>query len=348
MKTTKQLTAAFLILNFAFCIAWAAPEEYVTKSASGSTAATVYFEPGQRTASLIVADVTSDKATSVLNWRVGGQQLTILKAVPATVISNILTTVSATSAYGLNSNIVSVTAAGTVTAHTAGTNSLVTNAVITLHNPIGTNLAVSDRIRERTSTYYQVQALSSSNIVSVSTNSAVTNGNLYLLTGAAGQFATNTLTSYTTNGANYDLNFTNAFTSTFNPDRVYVLTTNLYSVDFVAGRTATDVYLTSGTGLADGDTIVITPATGGTFVNQVNANAAYIYQNQTISAATGIALAAGDSLFVLGPDVNTPVGAATLRLMADPVRILPAGLPARLQVDGTSAVSINAAIVRYK
>jgi len=338
---------AFVGLMLSALALVAVPDEYVTKTASGSTAATVYFEPGPRDARLVVTDVTSDKAASVLNWRVGDQQLTILKAVPATVISNLLTTVSATSAYGLNSNIVSVTSAGVVTAHTAGTNSLVTNGIITLHNPIGTNLAVGDRIRERTSTYYQVTALSSTNLVSVSTNSAITNGNLYLLTGGAGQMITNTLTSYITNGANYELNFTNVFTNIFNPDRVYVLTTNLYTNSFVAAASANVVYLEGYAGVTNNDLLVFTPASGGIFASQVNSAAENIYQNQTIAAATGIALAVGDRLFVLGPNNQTPVGAATVRLFGDPIRVIPANVPARLTVDGTSAVTINSATVQY-
>jgi len=136
-----------LVLVLVLNLALAAPEEYVTKQASGTTAATVYFEPGPKAAALLVADVTSDKAASVLSYRFGSNQITVLKAVAATVVSNILTTVG--DGFGQNSNILSVTAAGVVTAHTAGTNKLYTNSLITLQNPIGTNLAVADAVRER-------------------------------------------------------------------------------------------------------------------------------------------------------------------------------------------------------
>ena len=342
---TKNLLAAFVILHLSFGIALAVPDEYVTQTASGTTAATVYFEPGPRDAQLVVADVTSDKAASVLNWRVGGQQVTILKAVPATVTSNILVSLAATGAYGLNSNIVSVTAAGVVTAHTAGTNSLVTNALVTLHNPLGTNVAVNDRLREITASYYDVTATSSTNIVFVATNSTVVNGTVYLLQGRPDQVATNTLTSYTTNGSNYELNFTNALAWT--PQRVFLLTTNLYTATLASDGTANQLMLDTSTGLAAADFVVINPATGGTFIKQVSLAASYIYQNQTISAATGVALAAGDRLFVLGPNIQTPVGAATVRLFGNPIRVLPRNVPARLTVDGTSAVSINAAVVKY-
>lgn len=343
----KTLNSILVLMCFALsAFAGRAIDEYVTKTASHATAATVYFEPGPRDAQLVLTDVTSDKAASVLNWRVGSTPLTILKAVPATAVTNILTTVG--SGYGVNSNLVSVTAAGVITAHTSGTNSSVTNGVLAFRSTLGTNIAAADRVRELSSTYYDVTGTSSTNIVWVSDSSGVANATLYVLWASPSQVQTNTLTSYTTNTAlgYYLLNFTNSWA--FTPTRVYALTTNLYATTLVSDASANSITLDTTTGLAQDDWIVLTPATGGTFLEQAASDpATFIYQNQTIQAATGVALAAGDKLFILGPNIQTPVGATTQRQDAYPLRVIPVGMPARLTVDGTSAVSINAAIVKY-
>lgn len=344
MTTLKTLLATSFLLLLAL-ITFAAPNAFEAKTATHATLATVYFEPGERPAQLVVADVTSDKAASVLSWRVGTNALTILKAVPSTAVSNIFTTVG----YGINqnSNLVSVTAAGLITAHTSGTNILRTNTLVTLDNVLTTNLAVGDNVRERTSTYFNVVSTSSTNVILLSTNSAVTNATLYLLQGPLNQYATNQLTSFTTNAGYLELNFTNAFAWT--PQRMWNLTTNLYTNVFAAALSENSLVVSNTAGgLAATDTIVINPATGGTFVNTINTVGNYVYLEQWIGAATGVALAAGDRLFLLSPAVTTPVGNTTVRLFGNPIRILPANVPAVLSVDGTSAVTINNAIMQYR
>ena len=44
---------------------------------------------------------------------------------------------------------------------------------------------------------------------------------------------------------------------------------------------------------------------------------------------------------------TTPVGAASLRLNADPLRVLPVNVPGVLSLDGTSAVSLNSVTIAY-
>lgn len=322
----------------------AAPEEFVSRSATGTTAATVYFEPGPKAAALVVADVTSDKAASVLSWRIGTNQLTILKAVPAAGVSNLLTTVGA--GFNQNSNLVSVTAAGVITAHTAGTNKLYTNSLVTLHNPIGTNLAVSDPVRERDAAF-AVSSTSSSNVMVLATPGTFAAGDKILMMGTPDQAEAQGVLTYATNDGAFTLTVTNGYG--FTPQWVYTLTTNLYTNVFVASYTSsTFVVSNTAAGIAAGDHLVFMPATGGTFVKQVAGVSAYSWQEQWIGAATGIDLAAGDRLFMLAPAVTTPVGSATLRLFGDPVRLLPANVPAVLSIDGTSACAVNAAIVRYQ
>jgi hypothetical protein len=340
----KKTFSGLCLLVSAFC-AFAAPEEFVTKAASGTTSATVYFEPGPAGA-LVVADVTSDKAASVLSWRLGAAQLTLLAAAAADT-TNLLVTVGTVAS---NAAIVSVTAAGVVTPHAAFTNSFVTNAIVYLENPIGTNVTTTSLAREVTSSFLPILSVSSTNVVSVVSNAAsvaaLAIGTNFLFTARPDQLETNQVASWVTNSGNLVVTLSNNWS--FAPQKAFVLTTNLYTVPFAASATDTSIILVNSNGLAAADQLLILPSTGGASLLQINRAAPYRWQYQTIKAVTGLALGAGDRLFVLDTAITTPVGAATLRLMADPVRVLPANVPAVLSVDGTSAVAINAATVRYK
>lgn len=323
----------------------AAPEEFVSKNASGSTAATVYFEPGPRVASLLVADVTSDKAASVLSWRTGSNSVTLLAASAADV-TNTYTTVGLIAS---NAALVSVRADGTVTAHNAFTNSFFTNALVTLENPIGTNAAVGSIATKVLTRYLTILNTNSAKVITVASNDAYLNvgtATNFLFMARPDQIETNQVASWTTNGANFIITLSNNFA--FNPLRAYVLT-NSYTVSFVpATNSNAYLILTNGTGITNGDSLLILPSTGGASLRQIQTVADYRVQLTPLKAVTGIALAAGDRLFVLDTAYTTPVGAATLRLLADPVRILPPNQPAVLSVDGTSACAVNAAVVRYR
>ena len=491
----KLLTISGLITALA---ALAAPEESVTKSASGSTAATVYFEPGPRAARLVVADVTSDKAASVLSWKVGAEQVILLKAALANgVVSNLTTTVG-TIASG--TNCVTVRADGTVTPQTAFSSTLVTNKLITLHNPIGTNLAVGDTLREldgTPSTLLQPVA-AGENLYFLAAPRGWAADDLMVFEFTPGLLLTNTVATYVTNSirnfaiagnlptavaygaaarelgttnsplasavaadsVNLHVTYTNGFvagavvavltsrntwhfgtidsggvtltnvalaTALGVPltagDLVYPVTTQAYTCAYPAGAGETTLNLDVSTGLAAGDSLIVAgsdytwrakvgaaattnttytatavgvaqtnfvagskihaikagayattftatetgttlvadlatnlaaadqllilPASGGVVRRQISGIENYIYKSQNLLGTNAVALAVGDRIFVLGTAVTTPVGAATLRLSADPLRALPANTPGVLSVDGTSACTINAATVKY-
>jgi len=337
----KKTILSFLLALLTVWL-WAAPEPYVTKSASGTTAAAVYFEPGPTAAALVVADVTSDKAASLLSWRTGTNQLTLL-APAAADVTNLLTTVGNIVS---NTALVSVTAAGVVTPHNGFTNSLKTNALIYLENPIGTNLTSTSLAKKLTGAQLTLLSTSSTNVITIASNlNVVVVGTNFLFQGSPGQVETNQVASWVTNGANFDVTLSNSFS--FTPQRILIMT-NTYHVMFAALATDFSLILSNSTGLAAADQLVMLPSTGGASVRQINAVAAYRYQSTNLKAVTGLVLAAGDRLFVLDADVTTPLGAATLRLLGDPVRYLPANMPGVLSVDGTSACAINAAVVRYR
>lgn len=316
----------------------AAPDGHVTKFASGSTSATVYFAPGAREAQLVAADVTSDKAASVLTWRTGEQQVLLLKA--AAGVTNLTVTSGTIPAA---TNLVSVTSAGVVTAHTSYSTTNVTNVLITLNNALGTNAAATSVFRELTTTNYEVTAFSSTNFVTITSNSVISAGSTYVLSRAPDQWVTNVLTGYTTNGATYVLVFTNAIP--FTPATVSTLTSNLYILTLNAAATGNTAMVDTTNGLAIGDNLLLLPSTGGVFPLQLTGAATNYYQTLNLTAAA--TLSVGDQIFVLGATNTAPIGAATVRLYSDAIRILPPGVPGVLSLDGTSACSINTAIMNY-
>jgi hypothetical protein len=96
-----------------------------------------------------------------------------------------------------------------------------------------------------------------------------------------------------------------------------------------------------------GEVVVLQPATGGNFLNQVlTVTTNQTFQSLRFTAAHGVALAVGDLVYATGTN-STPVGAATLRKTGDAVFSAPTARPMSLTVDGTSAVSINNLSVRY-
>jgi hypothetical protein len=320
------------------------PGDIVSQSASGSTAATTYFAPGMAPGFLVAADVTSDKAASVMSWSVGGKVLTLLAAAADNATS--FTVTAPGTVVATNISIVSVTAAGTVTAHTTATSTLVTNREVFLYNPISTNLTTSGKVREMTSTYWAVVSKDNTNAIRVPFASVVTTNASYVA--QAENFACEIIgvESYATNAGAKVLTLSNAVTIT--PVRIYLLTTNLYSVTLAATQPATSVILGTSTGLAAGDWVTLSPGGAAAVeLRQVSGSAPYIYQTQTIAAPSGVALAKGDRLFVMGTAQTTAVGATTLRLFGDLIRYQPIGVPAKLSVDGTSTCTVNSATVKY-
>lgn len=321
----------------------AQPSGPVMKSASGTTTAAVYFEPGVRPAPVAAVDVTSDKAASVLSFQAGtaGRFSAVFAAASATnaahitgyptMVSNtLLLAVSGSSVFPL------------VVTNVAG----ITNTTLTLENPLGTNVAIGDTIREVTTSYATVTSdVTATNALNLSaTNGFVANAVILIrllnntyTTNTVATVVSNLITTTTTNAE-----------SIYVGSRVYLLTTNLYaaSIAAAASSTALTIVTNIGPGLTNGDSILISPATGGHIVRQVGTYTSYLYQRVIFTAALGTALAAGDTVYQVGQTNTAPVGAATLRL-SPTAWAIPQAVPARVVLDGTSACSINSVLVNY-
>jgi hypothetical protein len=118
----------------------------------------------------------------------------------------------------------------------------------------------------------------------------------------------------------------------------------------VIGATNGDFSFTANnaTNLSAGDHIVISPASGGSFLNQYLASETLILNRINVTAAMALTLSPGDNVFVLGTATSLPIGAATVRRdNASGIFTAPQGRPARLLLDGTSACAVNQAIGDY-
>ena len=125
----------------------------------------------------------------------------------------------------------------------------------------------------------------------------------------------------------------------------FYLLTNTYTAFTAQAGTAFTMTVTSTNGLTPGTAIVISPATGGNFLNIYRGTLPQVFNTIAFTATIGAAISAGDGVY--GTTVTTtPVGAATLRLNGDNLRWAPPISPAVLSIDGTSACSINSATIK--
>lgn len=130
--------------------ALAQPSGYVQSSASGTTSATIYLEPGVRAAPIAAVDVTSDKAASVLSFQAGtGARYTALATAYGTNKQIVVT------GTGAASNDLLLAVSGSSVWPLIVTNSTsTTNVTLVLENPLGTNVAVGSTVREVTTSGY--------------------------------------------------------------------------------------------------------------------------------------------------------------------------------------------------
>jgi hypothetical protein len=129
--------------------------------------------------------------------------------------------------------------------------------------------------------------------------------------------------------------------------RLWHVSTNLYATYKPAAAGDSELWLNTGTGLAAGDHVLISPAIGAHYVRQITlAPPAQTWTQLGLSAVTGVAVSVGDVFYKVNSTNQTPVGATTLRL-SPTAWVLPQAAPALFLLDGTSACSINSITVNY-
>lgn len=277
-------------------VAFAQPSGLVTKSASGSSSAIVYFQPPAHSAPVAGIDVTSDKSQSTLQMQVGdGARYSLLVAAAGNAKA---ITVSGS---GLASNDLLLAVSGASVWPIIVTNSTgVTNVTLTLENPIGTNVAVNDTVREvSTSTFWttetDVGATSNLFFVNAARNAAA--DDIVVIEKSPSTWTTNKIATYTTNAL---LKFRLA--TTLPVDVPYGIVVREFSTNPPAllladcAANATTLHVSRTNGFLDGGGIIVVRQTGAVFYGTLHASGVAL-TNLTLATALGVPLTAGDSIY---------------------------------------------------
>jgi hypothetical protein len=320
----------------------AAPVGLLTKSTSGTTAATLLFPGGTEQARVVALDVTSDKAASVVSYRAGTTAYRVVANVAATETNIFLYTGGLTT----NDVILIQSASDVVTNATVfWTNTQVTATLLLAQN-VGTNLVAGDTIRK----FSAVSTTLTNDAAAATTNYfvAATNGLAANDVVAIEHFNTllvGTIHSVLSNS----INLTATLGTNLWPGLTFYKLTNSFPVILASGASGNTIIAANATNLVAGDTLVLSPASGGHFKRTYTGSTAVTYAKITTSVAAGIGvpLLADNHIYLRGGAVTTPVGATTVRLYGGPVFLIPPGRPGSFILDGTSACSINQIIVNY-
>lgn len=129
---------------------------------------------------------------------------------------------------------------------------------------------------------------------------------------------------------------------------IYKLT-NTFTLAYPATRDDTSVIADVSTGLATGDTIIISPASTGVFANQIAPTPIINDITSTVRfpSAVGIALTAGDRAWLRGTGTHTLIGNATVRQQGEALYGVGAGKPLLISITGQAACSLNAITLKY-
>jgi hypothetical protein len=289
-----------LLIGLLASAAMAAPSGYVTKSAVGSDNAAVYFEPGIRPARLISFDVTSDASTGAVYWAVGGNSATVLFDA-ADDVTNIIISIGT---FASNDVLLAMTAAGDfaeLPAIYSATST--TNAVVILHNPLGTNLAIGDTVRELSSTYYSLlkPTAAEANLWFLDGNAGIAADDVLLFEVSPWSFETNVVATAVTNTlASIPLAAKLPFRVVYGAAaRERTGGTNFCTLLAAVAADGTTLHVNRTNGFVAGAVIVLEKSTGGGLKFCTINTGGVDTTNITLTAGPGVAFAAGDTAWVL-------------------------------------------------
>jgi len=268
-----------------------AAEGYVSKTATGSNSAEVFFPAGNLPMRVISINCTSDTNGGKLTLQSGTVGYTVAKAAASSVTNLVLFK----TALASNDSVLLQNAAETNKRLTVTNNSVVTNKYITLRNVLGTNLAVGDVLNERLTVAYTLQAPVAADGTSflLDTTNGIVSGDVLLLQ-RPGQLALSKATLDVVSSATNKL--ATLKTPVVHPvtigDVVYEQMTNHAAVAATIAYNAVSIHVTSTNGFANGDLVYIRSG-GNTAVRTI---ATVATTNITLTVAAGFALAANDDI----------------------------------------------------
>ena len=333
----RLLTVLLLLIT----VSAPAAAGYISATATGSTTAAVMFPGGSRLFRLVTLDVTSDKAASTAQWRYSTTPFEVALAAAAGDTNLYLVASSLTT----NNVVFAQSSAEVPTNFTVwGTNAL-TNVIFQIDRPLGTNLAIGDVVKKIGTVAYPLAGDASpttTNYLTAATNGLAANDvvivehNNQILKGTIHSVLSNSFNLTATLGTNLS-----AFES-------FYKLTNSHAVMLPAVAADATLALNNNTNLSSGNLILVSPASGGDFKFIYNGATTQAVAKVITTAAIGIPLARSGTVYLRGGTNSTPVGAATVRLYGT-IFVGGAGGhgPAQLVLDGTSACTINNAVVDY-
>lgn len=290
-----------LLILWAVAAVSSAAEGTVTKNATGTTAATVYFESGERGLNITALDATSDKAGSRAAWRIGTSQTTVAAAAAGTVTN--VTTYS--TALAANDIVLTQNSAGAVTNLTVHSLTLATNTLVSLARALPTNLAAGDPIKRRHPLAYTLRwpaSATETNLLVTSTNQTAP-GDLLVFDLPYREVATQTVHHiHTTNS--WQVYLRGAVERDLSVGhRAWERFTNFSAVLGVhTNGTTTNLHVATTNWFAPTDPVLIQTANGKALVTSVHNVTA---TNVTIGAPPGLAITTGDRLWKLTNAVTT-------------------------------------------
>ncbi len=143
--------------------------------------------------------------------------------------------------------------------------------------------------------------------------------------------------------------FASAFSAPCQPVHSIYKLTNSLTIAVPAGPEDRAVIANAATGLASGDVVIISSSAAGIFQNEVFTPIANdIVTSVTLSNAVGLALSAGDSVWLQSPATAFSIGATTLRQQGEALFAVPPGSPLRARITGGTNCAINQITVRYQ
>lgn len=343
-SASKLLFLAFTLCALALSALAAFGQNYIVKSHTNATAAVIYMEPQPTVTRLVSLDAISDKVAAQLVWRVGTTQMVLLKAGAALGSNFVCTPIGGMTGPGMittNSKLISLSAGGVMNYMSFITNTLTTNTTVYLERPLGTNIAAEDMVRGLTGIRIPILASTASNSLVVASNVYTTFASNFVAVGTPlGDFKAQYVgvASLTTNLPNYTLTLSNL--CDFIPQALLVVSGIIRTNHHVELATDVEIDLNTTNGLAKGGQIVVLPTTGGAFIHQIAGFAANRYASVGVQPGAHSTLALGDQLFILGASTAKPVY-TNMFMGYDPIRILPAGVPGVLDLDGTATAILN-------
>lgn len=315
--------------------------EWVTASGSHATLARASF-PGRLGKTLVLThvDVTSDKAGSVITWRVGdGASATVLEAA-ANNVTNLITGGTSIKAADV---LLLQGASGLLTekvVHSVTTNQA---SIVSWQQPLATNMSVGDAVyRKFASTYINMAAtnLAASTNLHVKATNGFAAGEWVFCTGKVGSIHSVTATNIALTAA-----LGVGVASNAPVVRLTRIGTNLLAA--AVGATEATVGVTNAPGLAYGADIVMVPSQGPTMEADVISSEPGVTCRIALTAVTGQAMAPGDMVYDEVTETTTIVGAATLRMSGSGIYVGAPGRPASMTIDSTSAGKLNNIVGAY-